>query len=127
MPLATRPDALSRVIANALGIEPPEMLEIECGPNGEPWFIGFEWIGERDYLREGGASSARTRGANAFLKNGCDNLTATAAPSVDSLGLHMVLSLATIMMVWFGVQEALASGRVVRALMLGSFCSRFPL
>jgi hypothetical protein len=65
MPLATRPDALSRVIGNALGIEPPEMLEIECGPDGEPWFIGFEWIGQEDYLKEGGASSARTRGANA--------------------------------------------------------------
>jgi hypothetical protein len=65
MPLATHPGALSRVMANALGIEPPEMLEIECGPNGEPWFIGFEWIGERDYLNEGGASSSRTRGANA--------------------------------------------------------------
>ena len=46
-----------------------------------------------------------------LIKNGCDNLTATAAPSVDSLGLHMVLSLATIMMVWFGVQEALASAQ----------------
>ena len=46
-----------------------------------------------------------------LIKNGCDNLTATAAPSVDSLGLHMVLSLATIMMAWFGVQEALASAR----------------
>jgi hypothetical protein len=56
---------LSRVIANALGIEPPEMLEIEGGPNSEPWFVGFEWIGERDYLNEGGASSSRTRGANA--------------------------------------------------------------
>ncbi len=65
MPLATRPDTLSRVIGNALGIEPPEMLEIECGPDGEPWFIGFEWIGEKDYLKEGGAFSTRTRGANA--------------------------------------------------------------
>ena len=44
-----------------------------------------------------------------LIKNGCDNLTATAAPSVDALGLHMVLALATIMLVWFGVQEALAS------------------
>jgi hypothetical protein len=46
-----------------------------------------------------------------LIKNGCDNLTATVAPSVDSLGLHMVLSLATIMLVWFGVQEALASAQ----------------
>src|SRR6201985_465619 len=44
-----------------------------------------------------------------LIKNGCDNLTATVAPSVDALGLHMVISLATIMLVWFGVQEALAS------------------
>ena len=27
-----------------------------------------------------------------LIKNGCNNLTATVAPSVDSLGLHMVLS-----------------------------------
>ena len=46
-----------------------------------------------------------------LIKNGCDNLTATVAPSVDSLGLHMVLSLATIMLVWFGVQEALTSSQ----------------
>lgn len=46
-----------------------------------------------------------------LIKNGCDSLTATAAPSVDALGLHMVLSLATIMLVWFGVQEALASAQ----------------
>jgi len=46
-----------------------------------------------------------------LIKNGCDNLTATASPSVDALGLHMVLALATIMMVWFGVQEALASAQ----------------
>ncbi len=65
MPLAKRPEALSRVIASALRIEPPEMQEVERGPDGEPWFVGFEWIGERDYLNEGGASSSRTRGANA--------------------------------------------------------------
>jgi hypothetical protein len=46
-----------------------------------------------------------------LIKNGCDNLTATVAPSVDSLGLRIVLSLATIMLVWFGVQEALASAQ----------------
>ena len=65
MPLATRPEALSRLIGGALGIEAPKMLEVECGPDGEPWFVGFEWIGEQDYLNEGGASAARTRGANA--------------------------------------------------------------
>jgi hypothetical protein len=65
MPLATRPEVLSRVVANALGIEPPEMLEVERGPDGDPWFVGFEWIGEENYLNEGVGSSSRTRGANA--------------------------------------------------------------
>lgn len=44
-----------------------------------------------------------------IIKNGCDSLTATVSPSVDAIGLHMVLALATIMLVWFGIQEALAS------------------
>jgi hypothetical protein len=65
MPLATRSDLLSRVIGDALGIEPPQMLQVENGPNGEPWFVGFEWIGERDYLNEAPTAGRRTRGANA--------------------------------------------------------------
>jgi hypothetical protein len=32
-------------------------------------------------------------------------------PSVDGLGLHMVVALVTIMLVWFGVQEARASAQ----------------
>lgn len=64
MPLSTRPDALSQLVATALGIDPPEMIKIEEGPNGEQWFIGFEWIGGRDYLNEKRGSSLRTRGAN---------------------------------------------------------------
>jgi hypothetical protein len=62
-----------------------------------------------------------------LIKNGCDNLTATVAPSVDSLGLHMVLSLATIMLVWFGVQEALASAQGGPGFNLGKFLSFFLL
>ena len=62
-----------------------------------------------------------------LIKNGCDNLTATAAPSVDSLGLHMVLSLATIMMVWFGVQEALASAQGGPGFNMAKFLNFFML
>ena len=65
MPLATRPYALSRLVGNLLGIEPPKMLEVESGPHGESWFVGFEWIGKKDYLNESKASLTRTRGANA--------------------------------------------------------------
>ena len=62
-----------------------------------------------------------------LIKNGCDNLTATVAPSVDSLGLHMVLSLATIMMAWFGVQEALASAQGGPGFNMAKFLNFFVL
>ena len=61
-----------------------------------------------------------------LIKNGCENLTATVSPSVDALGLHMVVALATIMLVWYGVQEALASARPRRPgvqLMNGPICN----
>lgn len=60
-----------------------------------------------------------------LIKNGCDNLTATVAPSVDALGLHMILSLATIMLVWFGIQEALASAQGGPGFSIGKFLSFF--
>jgi hypothetical protein len=65
MPLATRPRLLAGVIGNALGLPSLTMLEVESGPNGQPWFVGFEWIGRADYLNEAGKSGVRTRGANA--------------------------------------------------------------
>ena len=62
-----------------------------------------------------------------LIKNGCDNLTATVSPSIDSLGLHMVLSLATIMLVWFGVQEALASAQGGPGFSMAKFLNFFLL
>ena len=62
-----------------------------------------------------------------LIKNGCDNLTTTASPSVDALGLHMVISLATIMLVWFGVQEALASAQGGPGFSVAKFLSFFLL
>jgi len=62
-----------------------------------------------------------------LIKNGCDNLTSTVAPSVDSLGLRMVIALATIMLVWFGVQEALASAQGGPGFNVGRFMSFFML
>ena len=58
-----------------------------------------------------------------LIKNGCDHLTATVSPSVDSLGIHMVIALATIMLVWFGVQEALASAQGGAGFSLAKFLS----
>lgn len=62
-----------------------------------------------------------------LIKNGCDNLTATVLPSIDSLGLRMVVALATIMLVWFGVQEALASAQGGPGFSLAKFVSLFVL
>src|SRR5258708_14282132 len=62
-----------------------------------------------------------------LIKNGCDSLTATVAPSVDALGLHMVIALATIMLVWFGVQEALASAQGGAGFSMSRFLNFFLL
>ncbi|RST83459.1 hypothetical protein EJC49_22475 [Aquibium carbonis] len=64
MPLATRPDVLARLVQSAVGGELPEMLAVEAGPDGEPWFVGFEWIGREDYLNEWPRSGQPRRGAN---------------------------------------------------------------
>jgi len=62
-----------------------------------------------------------------LIKNGCENLTATVAPSIDALGLHMVISLAAIMLVWFGVQEALSSAQGGAGFNIARFISFFVL
>jgi len=46
-----------------------------------------------------------------WINQGIDTLTNTASPSIDALGFHIFVALLTAMMVWFGVQEALASAQ----------------
>ncbi len=69
-----------------------------------------------------------------YITHGCDTLLAGASPSIDVIGMRILLGLATIMMVWFGVQEALASaqggpgfnmGRFLNFVMLLSFAYAF--
>ena len=62
-----------------------------------------------------------------LISDACHSLVATAAPSVTALGIHMVLALATIMMVWFGVQEALASAQGGPGFSMAKFFSFFML
>ena len=63
-----------------------------------------------------------------LIKNGCDNLTATVVPL---RGLAWVcawcLALATIMLVWFGVQEALASAQGGPGFSIAKFLNFFLL
>src|SRR6202050_5020994 len=62
-----------------------------------------------------------------FIARACQSLAATAAPSVTAMGIHIVLALATIMLVWFGVQEALASAHGEAGFSMGRFLSLFML
>lgn len=64
MPLATRPDTLAKLVQSVLGGDLPEMLKVEDGPEGRPWFVGFEWIGRKDYLNEWPRTGSPKRGAN---------------------------------------------------------------
>src|SRR5271168_5180911 len=62
-----------------------------------------------------------------LIAQGCQSLAATAAPSITAMGVHIVIALATIMMVWFGVQEALASAHGGPGFSMGRFLNLFML
>ena len=70
----------------------------------------------------------------AYINNGCQTLLTGASPTIDVIGMRMLLGLATITMVWFGIQEALASahggpgfhmGKFLNFVMLLSFAYAF--
>lgn len=56
-----------------------------------------------------------------YITQQCDLLTDTAGSVINSTGVSMALALATIMMVWFGVQEAIASARGGSGFDVGKF------
>jgi type IV secretory pathway VirB6-like protein len=62
-----------------------------------------------------------------FIAQGCQSLAATAAPSITAMGVHIVLALATTMVVWFGVQEAVASAQGGSGFNMGKFLNLFML
>jgi TrbL/VirB6 plasmid conjugal transfer protein len=62
-----------------------------------------------------------------YIAQECQSLAATVAPSITATGVHIVLALATIMMVWFGVQEALASAHGGPGFSMGRFLNLFML
>ena len=62
-----------------------------------------------------------------FIAQACRSLAATAAPSITAMGIHIVIALATIVLVWFGVQEALASAQDGAGFSMGRFLSLFML
>ena len=62
-----------------------------------------------------------------WITQGCDALTSSASPTIDAMGLRICIALATIMLVWFGVQEALASTHHGSGFHVGKFLSFFML
>jgi hypothetical protein len=62
-----------------------------------------------------------------YIAQACQTLAATVAPSITAMGVHIVLALATIMMVWFGAQEALASAHGGPGFSMGRFLNLFML
>src|SRR6267378_5968929 len=62
-----------------------------------------------------------------FIAQACRSLAASAAPSITAMGIHIVIALATIVLVWFGVQEALASAQGEAGFSMGRFLSLFML
>jgi len=62
-----------------------------------------------------------------LIAQGCQSLAATAAPSITAMGIHIVIALATMMLVWFGVQVALASSQGGAGFNIGKFISLFML
>ena len=62
-----------------------------------------------------------------YIAQACQSLAATAAPSITAMGVHIVIALATIMLVWFGVQEALASAHGGPGFSMGRFLNLFML
>ena len=62
-----------------------------------------------------------------FIAAQCQSLTASTAPTIDAMGLRIVLSLATIMLIWFGIQEALASAQGGQGFNMARFLNFFLL
>ena len=62
-----------------------------------------------------------------FIAQGCQSLAAAAAPSVTAMGVRIVIALATIVLVWFGAQEALSSAHGGPGFSMGRFFNLFML
>src|SRR6202142_3977009 len=62
-----------------------------------------------------------------YIAQACQSLAATTAPTITAMGIHIVIALATIVLVWFGVQEALASAHGGSGFSMGRFLNLFML
>src|ERR1700723_4457344 len=61
------------------------------------------------------------------IAQACQTVAETGVPPITAMGVHIVLALAPILMVWFGVQEALASAHGGPGFSMGRFLNLFIL
>jgi hypothetical protein len=64
LPLAVSPTVLGQIVGSALNLPLLTMLPVEDGPNGRPYYVGFEWIGRDNYLGEWPTDGKAKRGAH---------------------------------------------------------------
>src|SRR5580692_9483080 len=62
-----------------------------------------------------------------YIAQACQSLAATTAPTITAMGIHIVIALATTVLVWFGVQEALASAHGGAGFSMARFLNLFML
>lgn len=62
-----------------------------------------------------------------WITQACTNLTNTVSAPIDAMGVRICIALATIMLVWFGVQEALSSAQGGPGFSVAKFLSFFML
>lgn len=62
-----------------------------------------------------------------FISNQCDSFADTYSPGIQSTGMHILMAMATVMLVWFGVQEALASAQGGPGFNMAKFMNFFLL
>lgn len=64
MPIATDRERAGPFLSSALSIEDPVLESVETTPDGREWFIGFEWTGAGNYLKEQVGDKPVQRGSN---------------------------------------------------------------
>src|SRR6204780_5086644 len=84
-------------------------------------------LGSRDHSATNFGGATMGQQMLTYIAQQCDSLSATMSPTVDAIGLHIVISLATIMLVWFGAQEALASAQGGPGFSMARFLNLFML
>ncbi len=62
-----------------------------------------------------------------YISNQCDSFADTYSPGIQTTGMHILMAMATAMLVWFGIQEALASAQGGPGFNMAKFMNFFLL